>query len=219
MTNRETNSIMLRLQMLRDFDSDVMGQLVSDISRTTAREHKDLVCQAEAIQADPLHTGIDKAWLLDLLNDDRRILDEMHHMIRELAIVALYKKVEITTQRAVGAAYPDIPPKHLSDAKKLKKHLNEKGLNIKLLPHYAAMDEVRCLSHDIKCGGIISAKLAVYPSWKKGETITDLDGIYDRLAPLCSSYLQELIDILMQKWSSEPLSPDDVFDLEDSASE
>jgi hypothetical protein len=219
MPNTESNLTLLRLQVLKDFDNEVIDRLIGDACRSIASEQNALLSQAETIQANTLHSGVDTAWLLELLDDDRSLVDEVHKMVYELVIVALYKKIEITTRRAIQTACLDIPSKHLADAKKLKKHLNDNGINIKLLLHYSAMDEVRCLSHDIKHGSIVSSKLAAYLNWKKGESLEGLDVAYARLAPFCSSYLQELIDSLMQKRSSTVSSLQDSFDLDDSATE
>ncbi|MGR8941679.1 MAG: hypothetical protein ACU83P_08840, partial [Gammaproteobacteria bacterium] len=145
MTNRESNSVLLRLQMLKDFDSDVIDRLMHDISRYTVGAYKDIASQAENIRAETLPTEVDKAWLLELLDDDRSLIDEVYKMSYKLAIVALYKKIEVTTKRAVETVYTDIPSKHFFEVKKLKRHLQEKGIDIRLLPHFDALDEVRCL--------------------------------------------------------------------------
>jgi len=46
-------------------------------------------------------------------------------------------------------------------------------------------------------------KLVAYPGWEKGEALQNLDVAYKRLAPLCASYIKELIEILMHHLSCE----------------
>lgn len=215
----ESDPTRLRLQMLKDFENDAIDRLIDGVTLFTARESANLASHAEKIQTGELQHGIDKTWILALLEDDRCLLDEIDDMIHELAIVGLHKKIEMTTRRAVQAVYPDLPENLLFDAKKLRKHLKEEGIDIKSLPHHAAIDEVRCLSRDIQRGSMASAKLATYPGWTKDEPLQDINHAYARLAPQCTHYVQELIDNLIEK-SGEILSPpDDVFDFDDSATE
>lgn len=190
---------LLRLQMLKDFDLDVIDQLVHGVSRYAAQEHKNLANRAKDIQAEPPQEGIDKDWLVELLGDDHYFLDEAQKLSQELAIVALYKKIEITTKRALVVAYPAIPSRSLFKIEGLKKELGKKGVQIESLPHYSAMDETRCLNNDIKHNGAAGKELAAYSGWKKGEALNNLDAAYIRLAPLCSLYMGELVGVLIQK--------------------
>jgi hypothetical protein len=185
--------------MLKDFDHEIIDQLVHGVSIYTAQEHKNLANRAKDIQAELPQESIDKDWLVELLSDDHYFLDEAQKLSHELAIVALYKKIEITTKRAVVAAYPDIPSKSLFKINELKKELKKKGVDIKSLPHYKAMDETRCLNNDIKHNGVVGKELSEYPSWKKGNVLSNLDVAYRRLAPLCCLYMGEMVGILIQE--------------------
>lgn len=196
---------LLRLQMLKDFDHDVIDQLVHGVSTYAAQEHKNLANRAKNIKAEPPQEGIDKDWLVELLGDDHYFLDEAQKLSHELAIVALYKKIEITTKRAVAVAYDDTPSRSLFKIKELKKELKKKGVQIESLPHYNAMDETRCLNNDIKHSGVVGKELAAYSGWKKGDALNNLDAAYGRLAPLCSLYMGELVGVLIQK-RHEPIS-------------
>ena len=190
---------LLRLQMLEDFDHEIIDQLLHGVSTYVAQEHYNLANRAKDIQAGPPQEGVDKDWLVDLLSDDHYFLDEAQKLSHELAIVALYKKIEITTTRAVVVAYPDNSPKDLHKIDKLKMHLTSKGIDIELLSHYSAMDETRCLNNDIKHNGVVSEKLSKYPCWKKGDVLSDLDKAYQRLAPLCCLYMGEMVSVLIHK--------------------
>ncbi len=193
-----------RLQILKEFDDDIIDQLLYNISTFTAQKHKHLATLAEEIEANTLQDGCDAVWLSTLVDDDQTFLDETHKLIYQLAIVALYKKIEITTRRALATVFPDSPAEAHLKSEKLNKYLRKKGIEIESLPNYAAMHEVRCLHNDIEQGGIAGKKLAAYPDWEKGETLPHLEDAYKRLAPLCASYLKELIDMLMQNLSSGP---------------
>jgi hypothetical protein len=115
----------------------------------------------------------------------------------ELAIVALYKLIEITTKRVVRLAFPGISAANLYKIKELKKALKQKGIQIEKLDHYQAMDEIRCLNNAIKHDGIVGAELAAYPSWTLKQKLTGLDAAYERLAPLCERYHKALVEALV----------------------
>jgi len=187
---------LLRLQMLKEFDHEVIDQLVHGVATYVAQEHENLVRRANEIQSEPTSDEVDKGWLVTLIDDDHYFLNESQKLSHELAIVALYKKIEITTKRAVSAAYPDIST-DLSKIQNLKNALEKKGINIEKLPHYEAMDETRCLNNDIKHNAVVRGGLAKYPNWKKGEPLQNLDVAYRRLAPLCSNYMEGLVDKLI----------------------
>jgi len=192
-----------RLQILKDFDDDIIDQLLHSVFTYTNQKHKTLVNQAEEIQAKPLQDGLDTEWLAALLDDDHAFLDEAHKLIYELAIALLYKKIEITTRRALAAVFPGIAAEPALKLEKLNKYLRKQGIEIALLPNYDAMNEVRHLYNDIKQGGIAGKKLVDYPGWEKGEALQNLDAAYKRLAPLCASYIKELIEMLMYHLSRE----------------
>lgn len=185
--------------MLKDFDHEIIDQLLHGVSSYAAQEHKNLANRARDIQAEPPQDDVDKDWLVDLLSDDHYFLDEAQKLSHELAIVALYKKIEITTKRAVEVAYPDIPATSLHKVKELKKELKKKGVQIEALPHYDAMDETRCLNNDIKHSGTVGKELSAYAGWKKGDALKNLDAAYGRLVSLCCLYMGELVGVLIQK--------------------
>lgn len=192
-----------RLQILKDFDDDIIDQLLHSVSTYTTQKHQTLASQAKELHAHALQDGLDAEWLATLLDDDRFLLDEVDKRVYELAIIALYKKIKITTRRALAAVFRDIPAEPLPKLEKLNKYLRKKGIEVELLPSYDAMNEVLHLYNDIRQDGIASKKLAAYPGWEKGEALQNLDVAYKRLAPLCASYLKELIEILMQNLSDE----------------
>lgn len=114
-----------------------------------------------------------------------------------MGVVALYKKIELTTKRAVTLAFSDISQAQLFKIKALKDALKKKGVNLEALPSYPVMDEIRCINNDIKHSGVVGKELSAYDGWTEGQPLVNLDAAYNRLAPLASSYINELIDALI----------------------
>lgn len=199
MQTQKSNLTLIRLHMLKECGHEVVDEFLHGISTYVTQEDSKLKKQVRDIQEQPSQEGVDKDWLEYILSEDHYFLDEAKKLSHELAIVALYKKIEITTKHAVEAAYPDVSPKSLFKIKDLKKALENKGIELVSLQHYSAMDETRCLNNDIKHEGKVGKELSQYPNWKKGELLLNLDAAYSRLAPLCSLYMNELIDAIIQK--------------------
>lgn len=177
----------------------MVDQLICAVSSFVAQEHQKLSAGAEAIQSQPDEDGVDKEWLIEMLGDDHYFLDEAKKLSHELAIVALYKKVEISTKRAIRFAYPDVDEKSLFKIGKVKKTLKEHGIDITALQNYAGMNETRCINNTIKHSGIVGKELADYPGWKEGTPLTGLDSAYNRLAPCCSLYMDELVGEIIKQ--------------------
>lgn len=188
----------LRLQILQNFDYEEIDRLISGFASYTRQEHKRIENHAEKIRQIPSNDDFDAGFEEMMLDDEHWFLDEVEKLTHELAVVALYKKIEITTKRAVSFAFP--PPKIKQDSlykiKELKKSLKGQGVDIESLPNYKAMDETRCINNDIKHNGIVGKELAEYSGWTKGDKLKDIDKAYTRLAPLCACYIKELVDAL-----------------------
>lgn len=196
-----TNDLAIqRLRLLKDFDDNVVDQLIGTVGAYTAQERATLAGAAEEIDAQPAHADVDKAWLSALIEDDRRFLTGVETLVYELAIAALCKKIDITVKQALLAAYPDaegLPGKF----DKLCKYLHKHGIEIESLPHYQAVNELRCLNHDIRHGGGVGKKLAAFAGWDKGDDVRHLDAAYTRLAPLCANFIKALIEALIERLS------------------
>ena len=67
---------LLRLNILKDFDYEIIDQLIHGVASFTAQENKKLSGEAKNIQSQPDEEGIDKQWLLDVLSDDHYFLEE-----------------------------------------------------------------------------------------------------------------------------------------------
>ena len=92
----EFDMTLLRLQLLKSFNYEVIDHLMHNVSQYTAQEYKKLENRAKEIQSEPPQEVVDKNWLETLLDDDYYFLDEAQKLCHELALVALYKKIEIT---------------------------------------------------------------------------------------------------------------------------
>lgn len=131
-------------------------------------------------------------------------LDEEKKLMYELAILALYKKIEITSKQFIRDYLVDNT--ELKTMPKIQSHLLKSyGVDIQTLQNYAAMNEIRLINNAIKHDGCINPQLANnewntknsianYWAGKKGQELTlqDLEQRYTQLAPLCIDYMAQL---------------------------
>jgi len=195
---RKSDLTLLRLGLLKVCDYEAIDRLLAGIASHVAGEHAALAETAKAIQSQPADAEFDREFEEMMLGDERVFLGELQELSAELAIVALYKKIEISTKQAVVLALPNIAPDKLFQIKELKKALKAEGINISSLPNFRAMDELRCINNSVKHSGVVSSELSAYPGWKMGQRLSNLESAYRRLAPLATSYVSELVGALMK---------------------
>jgi hypothetical protein len=112
--------------------------------------------------------------------------------------VALYSVVEINTGRILGHRFGPAARKNASYFKKLRKFLmQQQRIDIKQIPHYRAVNELRLLNNAVKHAGRVTPELAKeYPRWKQGRKLTGVGAAYERLRRPVPSYIFRLAERL-----------------------
>ena len=124
--------------------------------------------------------------------EDRMVFaNEVQKLADELAIVALFKKVELHTKRVAKRNFPKLDEGQLFNIASLIKVM---PFDVEALPNFKSFHELRLLSNAIKHEGKVSHKLAgAFPSWKVGESLADLGAVYARLNPEVTEYVQAFV--------------------------
>jgi hypothetical protein len=130
----------------------------------------------------------------EFLSEEVDILKSIAGLADQLAIVVLYRVVELNTGRILRHKFgTTVAGKTFSIDRVgeiLKKQL---GIKIESVPHYRAIDELRLLNNCIKHEGRVSKQLADrYSRWKQGVELTDLGAAYERLRPKVPAYIFRL---------------------------
>lgn len=194
----------LRLRLLAECSYETIDRMIANLESYAKAEHADIEKQVKALaseiddaDADADANADELAWEKFQLEEEHSFLKESLSLAHELSIVALYKKIEISTKRAVTTAFPEVSAHSLFKIKDMKNALARKGIDIEKLPNFKAFDELRCINNDVKHSGQVGSELAVY-GWKHGKNLSDLDDAYKRLAPLASKYVSELVGELLK---------------------
>ena len=124
----------------------------------------------------------------ELLADETSELDIISSPADQLAIVALYRVVEINTRRMLAHEYGPSAAKKASYKDELEKLLKEKkGVELARVPHYAAIQELRELNNKIKHAD---------RHWSEGKQLDTLDKVYAKLRPKVPAYIFRLAERL-----------------------
>lgn len=192
-----------------------IDHLIEHISHAQAIESNEISQQYRELDYDDELSEDNKYDIQENLIDQVEALKAVANLAYELAIIALYKKVEITTKKAIKILYPDIEQKDLYKIDFLKKQLKDKGIDIEAFTNYEAMNELRLINNCIKHSGLVDKKLAKYNGWIEGKPLNyvetteksdgdirklnDIQSAYKRLNPLCKDYLKDLISEFKNK--------------------
>ena len=138
---------------------------------------------------------------IDALADDFDMLNEVKKLSSHLAIIALYKEVELRTKSILKL--------YLKDEKKIKSlfkydrliHIlkSDFGVDIKLVRHDHQINELRFLSNAIKHQGKVSSDLANYSGWTKDKEIAEVLDSFNKFSKLVPEYLFDLCSRLENK--------------------
>jgi soluble cytochrome b562 len=185
-------------QVLKSFDKQLDHREIDEFLRHL---NKSVNSHIRELEKEIKNQSPDKVEDPRDLNDYRDYLEERIMYLYatkvlgdELSIIALYKKIEIHTNRIIKRKFPTRDAKKLSDIKYLKDKLQ---LDIKTVEGYSSLNELRLINNSIKHEGKVSAELAKqFPSWKEGAKLSDLDLSYKRLLPGVNQYVKDLVEKL-----------------------
>jgi hypothetical protein len=133
----------------------------------------------------------------EFLADDLHELDAISDLADQLAMVALYRVVEINTGRILAHKFGAGARRNAPYFGRLRTFLMQQGVDIERIPHYRAANELRLLNSAIKHAGHVTAELAnEYPRWRQGQQLADLGAACERLKVRVPSYIFRFAECL-----------------------
>jgi hypothetical protein len=196
--------VAMRLRMLKQDDFDQINHLIIAVDTYVHRMKSELLEKRSALFGDKQLDSSMRDFEDMVVDDDIYFFEQINPLTHELAIVALYKRIEILTKRAVITSFPSIDPKCFFMFEKVKKALLKHRIDLQAIQNYTALDETRLINNSIKHSGTVSNELAAYPGWVLGSALGNLDSAFSRLSPLCLAYFNNLIDTLIDQHLSSP---------------
>ena len=127
---------------------------------------------------------------IEFYADEAHQLSEVDALFTQLAVIGLYKIVEIRTKShlAVKASAAELTSAFkFAQVKAL--FLKYSGVKLASLQHYGAIDELRCLNNAIKHNGVVGKELSAFQGWFLGQRIGDVRPAIARLRSAVAPYL------------------------------
>lgn len=115
---------------------------------------------------------------------------------RQLPDASAYEQSNLVcagpAKRLLRRRYPQEVVRACYQIDTLKTRLQRDGIDLEAVPGFSAIDEVRLINNAIKHEGKVTAVLANYPGWTKGQELQNLGPAFERLAPRVPEYLENL---------------------------
>lgn len=178
-------------ESLSRIEIDYIDKLLEQVDNQNHSDSKKLKKSLDKAKPKNFLSDNDYNSYVDSLIDDFDILKEVNLLSSQLAIVALYRIVEIRTK--------SILKRHLNNSKNINsvfqyKNLikllkKEFGIELKNIKGFSTIDELRCLNNSIKHQGVVSVELSKFHGWKLNEKIGDTTDSYNSFSKVVPSYL------------------------------
>lgn len=183
-------------ESLSRIEIDYIDKLLEQIENQNHSDSNKLKKSLDKAKPEKFLSDNDYNSYVDSLIDDFDILKEVNLLSSQLAIVALYRIVEIRTK--------SILKRHLKNSRDIKAVFRienlikllkkEFGIELNKVKGFSKIDELRCLNNSIKHQGVVSAELSNFNGWKLNEKIGDTTDNYNSFAKVVPSYLFSLCE-------------------------
>lgn len=172
-------------------ETDDLDEFRIIVAAALERQQKALISEEASLPRVSSDAEVDIEGYRAHLEDRSSVTQEMIDLAGELAIVALYKKVELHTKRVALKVFPKISVQKFSSVDGQIKSLPFKLEN---LPGFQSFSELRLINNSVKHQGKVSAPLAKeFPAWVKGDPLNGLDVAYERLKPQVKIYVEAFV--------------------------
>ncbi len=129
----------MQIMLLTDLDMNVMMDLLSGSSVYTQYVEQNTIKTAKSIENDQTLTEDQKQIQLEFLSDDINYAQEAQELAEELAIIGLYKTIEVRIAKAAKASklFSNKKINELYITDKLTEHFN--AIELTLSPFYTSI--------------------------------------------------------------------------------
>lgn len=181
----------LVLNWERCFDREVIDRFRDGLSTYARNKEQEIGKEYDKGSQVSRDDNFDRQSYLSYLEDEASFLDEIVSLGDELAIIALYKKIELTRKRIIKISFPSLNERQLSYFDYIKSNM---PFDITQIDGAIRVDELRLINNSIKHQGKVSSELSQYQPWVEGDVLKDLGDAYIRLAPETEKYIASLVD-------------------------
>lgn len=118
----------------------------------------------------------------------------------EMAIIYLFKNLEIAIKRTIKIAYPQVNTRDLFNWKEMNNFLSSKDIDVNKLKGFKEFDELRKVNNNLKHGEYITSEVKTIKEFKGMEKFEfpNLMEFYVRVRDMCEKFLSEIGNSIIQ---------------------
>ncbi|MCK5285344.1 MAG: hypothetical protein KAJ86_07150 [Alphaproteobacteria bacterium] len=198
--NSERNFVLLRLRVINcsNDDNELIDGLVHLVTGFIQDQKNNISQELKALEAKiDLDKG-EECRRDHLQEDEIYFLESLEDLLYELGLLALHKKIEISTKKALMFVDSNATSHNTFKHDQFKKRTKDLGVTTLNIDGYHVANEIRLIGNSIKHSSIVSEELAEIPNstWTKGKQLENLKEAYDRLAPEGTRFIKKYIEAL-----------------------
>lgn len=156
---------------------------------------RNLMRRGRRERADDLKERLDEidpsGEYAEVLGDEKQVLDEIQDLADEMAIIGLYRIVELNLKKLALHLYTSGNRPELRNTGAVRSKLkSDYNLDINNIYNFDEVNELRVLNNAIKHQREVTEELAEFGGWTEGDSLKNLDDAFNRLKPAVQEYLE-----------------------------
>ncbi|HYU69167.1 MAG TPA: hypothetical protein VEL09_07530 [Burkholderiales bacterium] len=189
--------VIMQLETVGHFDDKPIARFRELLSQSIETELDHLHKAVEEARAKPEASRIEQQMVASFMDDESYFLEEAQELADSLSISALYSRLEITIKRLCRIGISGTKSRGLFKFEKIADRFLTVGVDLKNLPEYQTIDELRCLNNAIKHEGKAGPELTKY-GWRVGDPIKGISDSYSRFENGCRLFVDSLREELIR---------------------
>lgn len=194
--NDPNNLKKMQITILTDLDENLMMDLLASTNTYVHHVTENAHDEADKIRIDTSLTIDEKDQLLEFLSDDINSAKEAMDLAQELAIIGLYKTIELRINKSVRASglMSNNKISQLSAIGTLIYNFNNIGIDVTKIDHFNEFRELKLINNALKHTGEINQELEdLNPTvWTKGQPLNNFTAHFIRLLSPNINFLNNL---------------------------
>lgn len=188
--------VIMQLEMIGHFDHDPITRFRDLVAQSIESDLDHLRKEFLKARAKPEASKIEQQMVASFMDDELYFLEETQEMADCLVVSALYSRLEILVKRLCKIGVQGVNSRDLFRFEKVAECLKNVGIDIRTIPEYEIVDELRCLNNAIKHEGKAGPELAKF-GWTIGDPIEGISDSYDRFENGCRIFTDGLREALV----------------------
>jgi hypothetical protein len=186
-------------ERLSRFEVDMVTRYLESTHKQFQEETTKLGKEIKSLKKNQFKDEDDYEAYVNTQSSDYEILEDIKCLSEQLAIVAIYRIVELNMKKILLWRYPKEEVEKLKRIDYIAKRLSKDGIKLEGVPHYKAVNEIRLLNNAVKHENKVTKDLEKYRGYKEGNELTNLGRAFNRLSLKVPRFLRFLAATVVPK--------------------